>query len=490
MNLNNIFNSKKSIYIILFLIAFAVVFSSTYNPMNFRRMHVDSSVYITISQGIIRGQLPYVNFVDNKGPITFFLNIPGLFLGGFTGIWFTELLLMYISILFAYKTALLFGDKNKALIGTVFSFVILLSFLTIYAGTEEYSLPFLMVSFYIFTKYLLSKEMNIKFSELIVLGICFACAIMIRLNMFPLWVGFCIVIFLETILKRSFLLAGKYVLFFSFGICIIIVPIYFYFKINGILDDFIAQVVFGGVSRGFGTTSLKETTTNFFLVINKTFSIAPVFFGIYFMIIKFKKPKFPYYLSYTLSYFLMVLFLSFSGDDKHYNIALIPFFIPVLTVLVSFLYNAFPNKKYKYLLINIFLCFLLLEGIAKYLYDFSKIFFDESGKHIIAVGKLIDENTASTDKILCINNSYIYPFTQRAAVTKFIYQGSGINSIPGAREDFLSDVLTNKPAIIVLTNADGNNHYDDYYHAPIFEMIEKEYRILSDENGFKLFIRE
>jgi len=208
----------RKIYILLFIIALAVVFTSTYNPLNFRRMHVDSSVYVTISQGIIRGQLPYRDFVDNKGPLAYLLSVPGLFLGRFTGIWITEIFILFVTVLFAYKTALFFGNRDKALLGTIFSFVALLAFFTVNAGTEEYSLPFLMVSLYLFAKYYFSQKQDLSFIELVILGFCFVCAVLIRLNMFPLWVGFCMVIFIETIIKRRFALLGKYVTGFCLGI--------------------------------------------------------------------------------------------------------------------------------------------------------------------------------------------------------------------------------------------------------------------------------
>jgi hypothetical protein len=60
-------------------------------------------------------------------------------------------------------TALFFGDKHKALFGTIFSFVALLASFFVNAGTEEYSLPFLMVSFYIFTKYFFVISRNYSF---------------------------------------------------------------------------------------------------------------------------------------------------------------------------------------------------------------------------------------------------------------------------------------------------------------------------------------
>ena len=481
----------KLIFLGLFLLSFIVVFTSTYNPINFRRMHVDSSVYITIAQGITRGQLPYKDFVDNKGPLTYLISAPGLYLGGFTGIWITELILMCVSVFFAYKTALFFGDRFKAFLGTIFSFVALLAFFSVNAGTEEYSLPFLMISFYIFTKYFFSPDRNVSFIELIVLGICFACAVLIRLNMFPLWFGFCLVIFVESIIKRRFALLGKYAAGFCLGIVIVFVPVWLFLKTNGIFDAFLIQVIFGGAAKGFSGSGLKNIAKNFYIVINRNFSFIPLFLGLFWSITKYRDKYFNFYLGYFLSYLLMVLFLSFSSGDSHYNMVLIHYYIPCLTFLAGLIYSAFSELRAKNIFVVFFFCFLLSEGLIMYAYNMAKVLFDNSGNQLIRAGKMIDENTKSGDKIISLGfNGYIYPFTQRDAASKYVYQGSGLDHIPGAREEFISDILTGKPSIIALFNGeDGIGQIMDNWHKPVFAMIEKNYRVLSDENGFILYIR-
>jgi hypothetical protein len=487
--------SGKKNYIILFLVVIAILLlESTYSPINFKRMHVDSSVYITIAQGITRGQLPYKDFADNKGPLAYLISVPGLYLGRFTGIWITELALMLISVFFAYKTALFFGDKYKALLGTIFTFVQLIAFLSVNAGTEEYSLPFLMISFFIFTKYFLSPKQEAGFFELVILGICFACAVMIRLNMFPLWVGFCLIVFIESIFKKHFSLLGKYVAGFFLGIIIVLIPVFLYLKLNGIIDDFLSNVIFGGVKQGFSGGSLKEFVLNFFIVFNRNYSFFPLLFGLFLIITKFKQTNFNFYTGYTISYILMMLFLSFSSGGSHYNMVLIPFFIPALIFLIDIIDSAFSvikTNKTKNIILVLFLCFIFSSELAIYFYDLIKITLSKSSSQLVNAGKMIDDNTKSGDKIISLGyNAYIYPFTKRDAASKYIYQGSGLNQIPGARDEFLSDILTNKPAIIALFNGEeGINQILDDWHAPIFEMIDGEYRLLSDENGFKLFVR-
>jgi hypothetical protein len=396
---------------------------------------------------------------------------------------------MFISVIFAYKTAMFFGDRYKALLGVIFSFVAMLSFFSVNAGTEEYSLPFLIISFYIFTKHYFSTKHELGFGELIILGGCFSCAVLIRLNLFPLWVGFCLVIFTESLIKRRFMLLGKYAAGFCLGIIIVFIPVFLYLKFNGIISVFYYQVIFGGAAKGFSGTSIKEISKNFYIVLNRNFSIIPLVLGLFWIFTKYKLPDFYFYMGYTVSYFFMVLFLSFSSGDSHYNMVLISFFIPALTFLVNLINSAFSGIKAKNAVLVLFFCCVFSEGLIKYLYDLTKIYHDKSGLQLINAGKMIDENTKIDDKIISLGfNGYIYPFTQRDAASKYIYQGSGLDYISGAKEEFVSDILTKKPVIIALFNAeDGRGQIMDYWHAPIFEMMEKEYHVLSDENGFLLY---
>ena len=88
-------------------------------------------------------------------------------------------------------------------------------------------------------------------------------------------------------------------------------------------------------------------------------------------------------------------------------------------------------------------------------------------------------------------NSYIYLFTKRNPASKHIVQLPGPNYIPGAREEFISDILTSKPAIItIMTDEDGNWHPLHNWHTEILEMIEKEYKLISDEHHFHIFKRK
>ena len=495
MRIKGFLASEKSVYLFLFLIAFFFIINSTYSPVNFRRMHVDSSVYVTIAQNITRGFLPYSDLPDNKGPLLYLINAAGWKIGGFTGIWFMELVFMFASVFFAYKTALFFGSRLIAFLGVLFSLVVLYAFFTVNAGVEGYSMPFFMFSMYIFAKYFFASENKTRFFELIFLGASFTCAIMIRINAFSLWAGFCAVIFIELLVKKRYALLGKYALGFCLGIIAAGTPIFLYLFLNGILDDFVKHVIIGSVSRGFADTSLKAVATNFYSIINRTLSIIPLAVGFFWIITKFKRNMFSYSIGYFISYFLLILFLSFSTNLIHMNSILIPFFVPSLAFLVGATYSAFSDYKHKTLFTVLFFSLIFSEGIVNYLYDSSKILHDNSGAELINAGRIIEENTSVNDKIISFGGqAYIYPFVNRQPASRYFFQTSSFYFIPGAREEFISDILSVKPAIIALFTADdadrsGNAFIASDWHAPIFKMMETDYRLLSEDNGFKLFIR-
>ncbi|MDR1147310.1 MAG: hypothetical protein LBK66_01620 [Spirochaetaceae bacterium] len=388
-----------------------------------------------------------------------------------------------------------FFSNNKffALLGTVCGFIEINSFASVSAGTEEYSLPFLIISLYLFTKYYFSPERDISLIELFILGACFACAVLIKLNMFPLWAGFCIIIFIESIIKRRFVPLVKYMLGFCAGIIIIAVPVFLYLKLNGILYDFFDQVIYGGAAKGFSdASSIKQTAKNFFVVFERGYSFIPLVMGVFWLIINYKKNYFLFYLGYTVSYILMLLFLSFSGGGSHYNLSLVPFFIPAFTFFIKPIYSAFSGVQKRNIALVLFLCVCFLGALSKWLDDLVQVFYDDTGAQLIRAGKMIDENTMPGDKIISLGiNGYIYPFTKREAASKYIYQGSGIDQISGAREEFLSDILGNKPAVIAVFGAEelSYDYLPDWY-APVYKLIDEDYRLLSDENGYFLFLRK
>jgi len=482
--------TKIMLYICLFLITLSIVYTSTLNPFSNRIMNVDTSVYITITQGITRGQVLYKDLADNKGPLTYFLSVPGYFIGGITGVWLTEILLFYIAFLFMYKTAILFVNNNIAVLSVFATSLTIHPFYYVNAGTEEYALPFLVISLYIFTKYYFSEK-KISFFEIMALGFCFTCSVMIRLNMFPLWAGFCLIIIIELIIKKKILDIFKYIFVFTFGIFIVLLPIYIYIKYNNVMNDFYYNVILGSITRGFRLLVLNDFLKNFYVVLNRSFSFIPLCISIILYFIKYKNISSFYYFGFFLSYLLSNIFLSFAAGNSHYNLILIPFFVPVIAFLSDILLQLFSKIKYKYLAILLFFCITFSEGIIRLSYY---IFFKfDSSTQLRIAGKIIDDYTVPDDTIINLGwNGYIYPYTKRHYASKYIYQGSAFNHIPDANENFISTIINNPPKVITIFIAQdgGIQQFIPGWHEEVYILLETDYTLISSEHGIKIFLRE
>jgi len=482
--------TDKLIYAGLFCLAFYICLASCLNPFGLKIIDIDTSVYLTIAQGITRGQVPFRDFYDNKGPLLYLMSAPGFALGRFTGVWITELILMFISVFFAYKTALFFGSRGLAFIGVTLGFLIFQTFFYEVAGAEEYSLPFMTISLYIITRYYFTQK-NISSLEIIILGFCFASSMLIRINMFPLWFGFFLVLFIETIIKRGFSGMGKYIVLFSIGVSIISIPILLYLRVNDAFMDYIQQNFITGSSRGVSGFDFSRFARSFRSIISKNFCFAPLLTGLAWIAKDFSGKRKGYYIGYTLAFILTVTFFAVIRTSyDHYNMALTPFLIPAFTFFAVNAYEYLRNSRYNKLLFTLFFYILLSTTRPIGLTNVFSSFTDQSRKDHILTGKIIDEQTTETDKIIELGfPAQIYLFTQRDTTSRYIYQLSGVDYEPTARNEFLMDLQNNKPAIIAIPDRNGRYDYLPGWYAPVYNMIENEYRMITDKNGYFLFKR-
>jgi hypothetical protein len=121
---------------------------------------------------------------------------------------------------------------------------------------------------------------------------------------------------------------------------------------------------------------------------------------------------------------------------------------------------------------------------------------DEFYNNLVATGRIIDENTQPDDTIISLGiNGYIYPFTERRPASKYFYQGTGVDLIPNSRADFIRDITSKKPKIIAIikdASTKGKASWTNLpaWYAPIDALIKQSYTLLTDQNGWYLFIRK
>ena len=140
---------KTALRVLLFLLsAFAgvLLFSQTTSPL-YGDWGYDSAMFQTIGKYWAQGYLPYVELFDHKGPIIFFINAVGYALGGKTGVFAVQIVFITAA---EYAAFAMLKNRTGEKIAIALSALLPL-FLVVNWNegntTEEYILPFLMLSY-------------------------------------------------------------------------------------------------------------------------------------------------------------------------------------------------------------------------------------------------------------------------------------------------------------------------------------------------------
>lgn len=156
--INKIF--KYFLFIILSFFLISILSKST-SPFYSKTYSIDSSIFQVIGKGILNGYIPYSQLFDHKGPILFFIEAFGFFINKNYGIYILQIINCFISIIFLEKIINLF-EKN--IIKKIIILEITLIFYALFFSegnlSEEWSLSFILITFYLNLKSILKGEYN------------------------------------------------------------------------------------------------------------------------------------------------------------------------------------------------------------------------------------------------------------------------------------------------------------------------------------------
>lgn len=304
-------------------VAFVLCFSYSTSPLYFHDGY-DSAVFQSMGLALLKGKIPYVDLFDHKGPILYFINALGLWIGGGKiGIVYLQIIANTISFSFIYRTLKLFINTKYSL--AVFCVILVLYVLFYREGAhcEEWMLTCISTSLYICLKDFFIPPTN---QRLLVhsayYGFCFAICFLIRPNDAVIYIGglmFGIFLWLATrqLYKQAFL--SVVVMVVTLIVCGL--PIIIFFAHFDALDDmWYAMIEYNAkYARGFAGF-LKSLTASTKIVLFVPLLLTVILVGI--------KQK-------TVILFVLIpqIFLAwlFTGErlDRHYWISLLP--------LISFL---------------------------------------------------------------------------------------------------------------------------------------------------------
>ena len=438
----------KKFALFLFFTFYSFVFSinSPSHPWNISITDIDSSVFQTIAMLMKKGYFPYRDTFDHKGPILYIINYIGYFINSSWGIWLIECFFLTATLLFMYKISKLVCNDLFALISTIFVSTMLFTYYNSGNFTEEYAMPFIAISLYIFLEYFLNNYLT-NF-RLIACGFCFAIVFLLRVNMVALWFIFCLAIFVISIYQKKYAVLLKYISLFLLGAAIVTIPILIWLLFNNSLLEFFNYYILFNLKYSESASKILIIIAYIFFILTPQMVIS-----VGTCIYCYKKEKSNIYLIYTL-YLLFCLFaVSISGQVyMHYGMINIPATIFPVSIFINLSFNKF---KYSNRLLHITLALFIFVFLFSPLKQTSSAYLtrheNKYPQGVTSICDIIESNSSENDKISVYGNwDMIYLLTNRLPASKYSYQFPIGTVSPKIFDEYFNDLENTQPVLIII----------------------------------------
>lgn len=486
-NVSNICSNKKIIRMIvlcyLLFMAFMISMQSPMNPFHVTLAGVDSSVFHYVASVMKHGGAIYRDTFDHKGPLLYFINYLGLSISYYSGAWLIEFIALCISNLAAYKTARLFCRKIPA------CFVIFLNstalLLCFFGGNfpECYALPCITISLYLFTDYFLNQKIDIR--RLILCGMLFACAFMLKPNTISVWIAFCIGVFIQKILQKDVRSLLSFIGWFFLGFLIVIVPVFLYLIKMDIVKEFF-ETYFLFNFQYSGDAGLSASFLSALKCLSKELVFPCLLIACF---LAFQKREPLYWRTFFIYYLLSVFLCSMSGTDYiYYRISLIPAYtVP----LAAFFGRMDYSRKQIYPLLSMMLLAAAVfaqQWTAPTIHALSALRhttaeIDLGDEHHRELFRLIEKYTDETDPFLVYGNEdAFYFYSHRMAVSKYSFQYPIILINEDIRNRFFQELDEKLPKLILVQSLWCNDEYIQKF------LNTHPYRCITDFDDYALYL--
>ncbi len=439
------------------------------SPANRQAISRDSGVFLYTGWRILQGEIPYRDIWDHKTPGIFYLDALGLALDADSlwGVWGLEwLFVCAATILLFLLVRRLFG----ALSAMVSLSMVLFVLADLLAGgnlTQLPALPFQAGGLWLALKLTRNPEESRTW---LWLGVLTACTVLFRQNSIGIFVAAAAWMLIWAALHRKPAPILGAALNGLAGVLIVALPVVLYFAYHSALADlWDASFLFnfyyaseGGVQERIaalasGFQALGGMGLAVFLLAGFVLAVpawvehrtSPA-------------PEIRRYLQYlSLAFVLEIALVVMSGRPR------LPYFIavlPVATVLTGYCFSRLENwiaGKSTRATAQRILAFSLVLGLF---YAYPKyqetLRANQSIQRPLDVISYIQQHTSHEDQVLLVGAETSINFeTRRTSPTRFVYQyplQRQAYAQPDYLEEFFEDVLSHRPALIILTTGDSD----------------------------------
>lgn len=440
----------------LFFLAFLILLKSPINLWSNGDTYTDSSVFKTVALMMSKGYMPYKDIFDHKGPIIYLINLLGLHLSYYRGIWVLEFINMFLTFTFMYKTARLCCNRFFSCLAVLVCATLLFPYFEGGNFVEEYALPFLASSLYIFLDYFLNQKIN----KIRLLWCGFSCGaiFLLRPNMISLWVVFCFAVLFYRLFYAKGKDIGKFLLYFLIGFGLLVIPIIVWLVLHHsfgafIEDYFLFNMLYSSLDS---SASLSNRLNTFIFFFHETIFLFSFLISVYFMF--GKKNRF-LNITYVIYLLFTMLCICVSGRNYgHYGMILIPAIVYPIASFFSQCQKSIETDEHHitafflaYLFVSIILPnWLELTGQVGYIYsNRNQNLHSPLAK---SVSEYVLEHSSEEDKISVYGNwNIIYVLTKRFSASTYSYQDPIGKVDPSIMDKYYDDLRREKPKIIILS---------------------------------------
>ena len=455
-----------------------ILFLSSCSDMFAWYMPDDSDIFLTIGKYWASGDcIPYIDLFDHKGPFIFLISAIGFLIGNGCkwGVMIIEICFLFVSEYFAYKILLFqYNEKSSIILSALIPVIFIYNFVP---GnfTEEYMLPFMFISFYLYLKWMNSdKDYHNPYYALFY-GVSFGFALMTRVTNS---LSICIIVLLiliKLIINKQWKNILYNALCFLVGVLIMVVPFCVYFASKGALYDMWYATLFYNFdyTSNSGLT-FEYTLKDFVLLIRMTFpGVLAVLVCLLNVIIRKNRVS----LMWLVTAIPSTTFMFMLDRFANYSLILLPF------LYISFLeiHDLFDNSRQRKLIIILIILLLTASSVVKvskmyrlnnrnnklekekYSTLLKEIPEDELNNHFVALDPFVDFYLEEDIKPCCkyfifqnwqssnsdkLANLEIEEFSNNNNIHYILVEGSG---------KLFSDILEEKYVLI-----DSVNNYNLY----------------------------
>ena len=426
----------------------------------------DAGVFLYTGWRITQGELPYLHVWDHKPPVIYYLDALGLTLtpGSRWGVWCIEVVSLFLAALMLYALLKRFFGFWPAVLASILWTFTLMYMLTGGNITEEYPLAMQAAGLLLF--FLAERDGKYAWRGGLI-GALAALTLFTRQTSIGVFLAIGVYLLVARLWQRDFRKLLADLLPILAGGLAVIAVIVIYFQLNGALERFWDNAF----AYNFIYTDERDSSDRFAALMKgmdllASAALAPLsVFGwaASLMLLIFKRDHFEPPLRAFLAMLVIALpleivLVTLGGRPRTpYFITPLPVFAIFAGLTLKILFDWFQQNTLPKLAAPVAAILLILTLCAIVYDDYLDI--NNSGddaQQDKALLNYIAHNTTPQDTLLMWNAESAYNFaSQRRSPTRFVYQYDLYKIVDEKNTlEFLNDILTEKPKLIILTAAD------------------------------------